>query len=197
MKTCMKCGVIKAETEYGKNKRRKDGLYPWCKECVKAHNEQHYQGHKEQIKIYRRKYSQEHKEQIGMQRLRYYQEYGCTWRGFTTHRWNSINQRTINGSHPRWDDRCHRSYLERGIRLEMTREEFKAFCLANKDLIEGMYKEGKVPSLDRIDGDGHYSINNIQIISMSDNCRKSAIETHKKKAIIKSGDVQAKLSMQK
>lgn len=33
MKTCPSCGVEKDASEFGKNKRRKDGLACYCREC--------------------------------------------------------------------------------------------------------------------------------------------------------------------
>lgn len=33
MKFCRKCGEWKNETEFNKNRRRKDGLQDWCREC--------------------------------------------------------------------------------------------------------------------------------------------------------------------
>lgn len=36
MKICSKCGVEKPKTEFHKNKKSKDGLASWCKECNKS-----------------------------------------------------------------------------------------------------------------------------------------------------------------
>ena len=33
VKRCSKCGLAKDESEFHKNKRRKDGLQDWCKKC--------------------------------------------------------------------------------------------------------------------------------------------------------------------
>jgi hypothetical protein len=38
MKKCTKCGVEKNESEFGKNKSRKDGLHWWCKSCVRVYH---------------------------------------------------------------------------------------------------------------------------------------------------------------
>lgn len=37
MKTCIKCGVEREETAFGKDKQRKDGLRAWCKPCSKEY----------------------------------------------------------------------------------------------------------------------------------------------------------------
>lgn len=36
MKKCARCGIEKNETEFSKNKRNADGLHSYCKECNKA-----------------------------------------------------------------------------------------------------------------------------------------------------------------
>ena len=35
-KCCTKCGTVKARTEFNKDKTRKDGLFPQCRDCIKA-----------------------------------------------------------------------------------------------------------------------------------------------------------------
>lgn len=37
-KACPKCGETKTGTDFHKDKRRKDGLASWCKECAKANS---------------------------------------------------------------------------------------------------------------------------------------------------------------
>ena len=39
MKYCNKCKIWKNEIEFCKDKSRKDGLYIWCKECVKRYRQ--------------------------------------------------------------------------------------------------------------------------------------------------------------
>jgi hypothetical protein len=38
MKKCTKCQVEKAENQFSKNSRNRDGLDRWCKGCIKAHH---------------------------------------------------------------------------------------------------------------------------------------------------------------
>lgn len=57
-KICSKCGRELPLIEFSKNKKAKDGLCCWCKECQK----QHYQAHKEEIKQYNTAHAEELKQ---------------------------------------------------------------------------------------------------------------------------------------
>lgn len=50
----------------------------------------------------------------------------------------------------------------------MTRDEYKNYCIENKDNILSL----KRPSIDRIDSSKNYSLDNIQIIELRDNISK-------------------------
>jgi hypothetical protein len=56
MKTCSKCKIEKPETEFHKDKSRKDGLNHNCKVCVKEHQQQ-----SERRKLRQRAYDQAHR----------------------------------------------------------------------------------------------------------------------------------------
>lgn len=94
---------------------------------------------------------------------------------FMLTRWNGINTRTINGKRPNYKCKFASIYLKKGIRLEMTREEFYGWCLSNWHIAEDIHKQGLTPSLDRIDEEGPYSLENIQIISRNENSRKKGL----------------------
>jgi hypothetical protein len=85
--------------------------------------------------------------------------------------WTTLNQRTINGSRPVHSRRNVR-YMEKGIRLEMTREEFVAWVEENWPAIDKIYCNGGTPSIDRKDPNGHYTTSNMQIIELSENIGK-------------------------
>tara|TARA_R110000796_G_scaffold107281_1_gene218007 strand:+ start:244 stop:1032 length:789 start_codon:yes stop_codon:yes gene_type:complete len=85
MKECTKCGETKDVSEYGKSKKRSDGLDPSCKDCRK----QYYQDNREEIlakrkqyypKIredklsYNKQYYQDNREEIKKQKREYYQD---------------------------------------------------------------------------------------------------------------------------
>lgn len=51
-KRCSKCGRELPLSEFNKRKASKDGLQPYCKECIKQHNNQYRARHAEEISAY-------------------------------------------------------------------------------------------------------------------------------------------------
>lgn len=54
------------------------------------------------------------------------------------------------------------------VKILFSRIEYKNWCYSNKKIIEILTR----PSIDRINKDGNYSLDNIQIIELSENIRK-------------------------
>jgi hypothetical protein len=77
--------------------------------------------------------------------------------------------------------KTHPSYKNR--KLLFTRKEFKEFALRN-DSLDKIYESWKAsgfqlrlcPSLDRINNDGDYALNNIQFLPFGENVAKSHAE---------------------
>jgi hypothetical protein len=164
--------------EYSREYRRKhrDECVKRCKQYRLDHlserrerDRQYYWEHKEERNAYSREHSKE-----------YHETYRHTWKCWFKSRWSGINRRTVNGAYPERNKRTS-CYLDSGVRLEMTKEEFKIWCFDRKDIIENMYKNNIIPSIDRIDTNGHYSIDNIQIIDQKENSKKAAIHVNKLK----------------
>jgi hypothetical protein len=59
MKTCTKCKETKPLSEFCKDKRTKDGLSGWCKDCVKSYNKEYQKSGKR--KEYYKQYAQNKK----------------------------------------------------------------------------------------------------------------------------------------
>lgn len=59
----------------------------------------------------------------------------------------------------------------KNIIIDFNRSEYKNYCIINKDYILSL----KRPSVDRIDKLKNYTLNNIQIIELSDNIRKDKL----------------------
>ena len=85
---------------------------------------------------------------------------------FKSTRWKDLNRRTVNGYGRKLKQSSH---LRKGIRVEITKEEFYAWCESQRVLIESLNAKGLRPSLDRINSNGNYELNNIRIIPHRDN----------------------------
>lgn len=90
--------------------------------------------------------------------------YRLTPKGWAVNAWARLNNRTINGAKPYWWSLSHRYYLEHGVQLQMSKTEFYTWVLAHWAEAEAILRTGGVPSVDRIDSNGHYAIGNIRII---------------------------------
>lgn len=64
-------------------------------------------------------------------------------------------------------------YRRKGIELRMTKEEWYAFCDSEEANIRELYDSGQTPSIDRIDPSKHYQLDNVRIITFTENRRLS------------------------
>jgi hypothetical protein len=99
-------------------------------------------------------------------------------RSFKRKRWDSILNRVVNG---RNDGRNGRSYFENGIKIEISRDEFNEWCDENKDIIVRIFKNGDLPSVDRIDSDLGYTKNNMRVITFVENALDGLVKARLKK----------------
>lgn len=91
-----------------------------------------------------------------------------TFECYRSNAWGNIQRRTINSG-----KRCtDKSYERKKRLLLMTKDEFYFWLESQRAIIEEMYANGKTPSIDRIDNNGNYSIDNIQCIELIQNIRK-------------------------
>lgn len=70
MKTCSRCETSKELAAFHRDKKRKDGLTPHCKECEKKS----YQANREKKLAYQRQYNEEKKQEISEKKKRWYQD---------------------------------------------------------------------------------------------------------------------------
>ena len=81
-KKCSKCGEERDIKNFGKYKKSKDGLQPWCKGCKKQYYEnnkdkykenhkQYYENNKDKIKEYKKEYKEKNKDKIKQHRNSY------------------------------------------------------------------------------------------------------------------------------
>lgn len=145
MKTCTKCQCAKSLDEFYKTTHTKDGFTCYCKICMGE---------------YRKKYRDEkHDELKHKARLRYKEKYRKTTKGYVSIMWGTMNQRCGKGSY-------------KNIKVEMTKDEWVQFAtpFISKFLEQ---RPDETPSVDRLDPNGNYSINNIRIISYQENLLRS------------------------
>jgi hypothetical protein len=81
-KICTKCKIEKTIDQFGNDKKTKDRLSYWCKECIskycqdhKKERKEYYQNNIDKIKKYRKLYSKIHKKEIQEQNKAYHQEH--------------------------------------------------------------------------------------------------------------------------
>jgi len=155
MKTCSKCNQSKPINDFRLNKGSKDGHRPECKECEK----QYYQTHKERFLINGKKYRDKNKEYV---KEYFKQAYLKTKK---EERWRlHLAKAKERCNNPNNDS--YSRYGGRGIKCLLSLEEIKYLWFRDKayDL--------EHPSIDRLDNDGHYTLENCQFIELLDNSIK-------------------------
>lgn len=83
-------------------------------------------------------------------------------------KWAAINIRCGKYKHIQTENKC-KSY--KNISIKFDREQFKNYCLQNIEHILSL----KRPSIDRINKEKDYSLDNIQFIELSENIRKEKL----------------------
>ena len=74
---------------------------------------------------------------------------------------------------------AYKYYGQRGIQCHITEEEIKFLWFRDKAYIM------KKPSIDRIDDDGNYDINNCRFIELSENSKRIGLQRNKQGQFIK------------
>ncbi|MGZ3802838.1 MAG: hypothetical protein ACXVB4_01415 [Pseudobdellovibrionaceae bacterium] len=98
---------------------------------------------------------------------------------FRVQTWKNLTQRCANsGAHQDWSNPKKRRYYLSGIKLLITKEQFYKWCELNWKFISEFYQRGITPSIDRINSKLHYTLENIRVISHSENSRLGAIRSH-------------------
>ena len=87
---------------------------------------------------------------------------------FIHNSWTSMNIRC--GKYKKHSNK-NKNKCYKNIKIVISREDYKKLCYKNQDIILSL----KRPSVDRIDSNSHYSINNIQFIELEDNIRKKKV----------------------
>ncbi|NOR27602.1 MAG: hypothetical protein GQ540_03625 [Lutibacter sp.] len=64
LKICTKCGLEDDINKFPKDRQKKDGRHPWCRECVKKRNKEYSINNKEKLKKSSKKYTTKNKEKM-------------------------------------------------------------------------------------------------------------------------------------
>ena len=163
-KTCSKCKRKLPLEQFHKNRSMMDGYAHECKQCKHAYNVAYHRNHRERHNKRTSDYYVVHREQVKERmaaRCR-------TVDGYITQLWHDLNRRTVNGSHPRWDDPSCRRYLRLGVRLEMIRNELEVLVVQHWPENQAIWDSGESVHIHRIGPSIHYSADNIEFLSQSD-----------------------------
>lgn len=168
MKQCTKCRLEKEEDYFYEDKRTKDGLYSSCKKCHLI-----------------RKGSR-----TGDKESHYYRQ-NPTPNKVARIMMGRIHSRV--GNFPFYKNvRCYLSLSELEDYLA---ENWEPFMALHKDWEKNEFKRKFAPSVDRTDSKKHYSLDNIRIITVSDNSKyaNTGLKRTKKQLEAMSRAVKARL----
>lgn len=88
-------------------------------------------------------------------------------------RWSSINQRCVNGKYTKSSTAVLTpqllSYRRRGITVDMTYDEFVGWMFDNRATFDLIKSAGEIPSIDRIDNNKGYALDNIRLMALHSN----------------------------
>lgn len=180
---CRECKIKKEAAEFQHSRlirwvRKR--CYPTCKECTNKQNRRWYEKNKDVRRLTTKLYKDKNKEKY----RQYAKDYGIknkekmkeqrykrhrTYEGYKKYLFISMQQRIKH--HPNYKNR----------KVGFTREEFEYWLDRNHlDLYLKMweatgYNRKYSPSIDRIDNNANYTLDNIQILPMCINARKYAV----------------------
>lgn len=148
-KYCTKCEKTKFLSEFYKDVRRKDGLMSACKKCHTSYN-------KNQVE-YKAIWYQQNKQKLTKKSKEYNKKYRKEIKPWFVS-FDKAKQRCTNSNNTHY-----RYYGGRGIKFLMTLDDFEFLWFRDKAY------EMKRPSIDRIDPDGNYELNNCRFLEYLEN----------------------------
>ena len=156
-KQCNKCKRELPLSEFYGHRRNKDGLRYSCKECDRLRG-------RRSNKLYALK----HRDKM----LSKQERYRRSFKGRATRMWHDMKKRVSK----------HKPYVDRGIEVRCTEEEFMDWILNDPQYKicfdwwkTTTYDKVFTPSIDRVNGHGHYELENIRILPLKVNqCRSKA-----------------------
>ena len=146
MKKCSRCGKEKELNEYQKNKRKKDGVQDYCRECNNEYNRKNAYKYKELRKRYEQEYYSNpiNRKKRNEWSKKYYAEHPEKQKARNETEY-AIQRAYRNGA------------KVRGLEYDLTEEQFFSFagkaCVYCGDILDR-------PRIDRIDSNKGYTIEN-------------------------------------
>ena len=64
MKKCTKCGLEKEISDFSVDRKTKDSLSFWCKQCAKVKQQKYYYGNKEKVIAYQKEYGLKNRDKL-------------------------------------------------------------------------------------------------------------------------------------
>lgn len=148
-KACIKCGKIKPLADFYPHPQMKDGHLNKCKECVKEYV-RNRDARESDLKRYRN----------NIQR-------------YLDSRYSSLKTRCNGKGHASYNGR---KLLTKDEWNEWTKQQMPRFMELYKAWRNKGFKRKFAPSVDRIDNNKGYEIDNMQWITQSENSKKAMIE---------------------
>jgi len=145
-KQCPKCGAVKSVSEFHKHKGRKDGLYCWCKDCVKVCNKAYRIAHKEEAARYRanhqeerkancRRWHTEHREEEKEYKRQYNAEHREEQKEYCR-QYNASHREERRETKRRWDDKHQEEIMQyRSAHRKDKARYLRGYYIKNKDMM--------------------------------------------------------------
>ena len=104
VKRCTKCGETKSVDGFSRDRSKRDGLLPQCKECRRSASRAYYEARREETLAYKEAYREAHWEEIRA----YDRAYSCDRRALlgnpTLERWREITAKHATRRGEPWSD---------------------------------------------------------------------------------------------
>lgn len=179
-KHCSKCGEWKPLSEFNKNKSKKDGLFCWCKECVKQHTKQYYQTHREGELERKKQYNAAHKEEKAAYNAKRY----ASIEGY------AYMVRFTNLKKDREQGRCGK---DEDILPPL---EYYIWALQQPDFYDGKQYQFNEMGLDRIYNDKPHTFANVVPCSTKNNIRRQKMPFEEFRELIRKENKELELILE-